>query len=60
MNVSPKLSAPLILRNEAQPRVSQDGRERRARLARARAPFEARSGRLRAKGSALLETRKLR
>ena len=41
---------PLILRSEAQPRVSKDGPEGSAGSAHAGAPFEAPSGRLRARG----------
>ena len=47
----------LILRSDAQHRVSKDGPESFARLAHAGAPFEAPSGRLRARGSGLLRTR---
>jgi hypothetical protein len=55
-----KLSVPLILRSDAQHRVSKDGPESFARLAHAGALFEAPSGRLRARGSGLLTTRELR
>ena len=48
----------LILRSDAQRRVSKDAPENRARSAHAGAPFEAPSGRLRARGSGLL--RKMR
>jgi hypothetical protein len=41
----------LILRSDAQHRVSKDGPEGLARLAHAGAPFEAASRRLRARGS---------
>ena len=55
----------LILRSDAQHRVSKDGSERFARLAHAGAlprqardrPFEAPSGRLRTRGEELLWTR---
>jgi hypothetical protein len=47
----------LILRSDAQHRVSKDGPESFARLAHAGAPFEAPSGRLRARGKELLMTR---
>jgi hypothetical protein len=47
----------LILRSDAQHRVSKDGPESFARLAHVGAPFEAPSGRLRARGSGLLRTR---
>jgi hypothetical protein len=47
----------LILRSDAQHRVSKDGPERFARFAHAGAPFEAPSGRLRARGGELLRTR---
>ncbi len=43
----------LILRSDAQHRVSKDGSERFARLAHAGAPFEAPSGRLRTRGNEL-------
>jgi hypothetical protein len=48
-----KLSLHLILRSDAQHRVSKDGPESFARLAHALtgAPFEAPSGRLRARGN---------
>jgi hypothetical protein len=57
----------LILRSDAQHRVSKDGPESSARLAHAGAlprqardrPFEAPSGRLRARGTSLLTTRDL-
>jgi hypothetical protein len=60
-----KLSVHVILRSDAQHRVSKDGPESFARLARAGAlprqardrPFEAPSGRLRARGKELLRTR---
>jgi hypothetical protein len=55
-----KLNVRLILRSDAQHRVSKDGPESFARLAHAEAPFEAPSGRLRARGSGLLTTRELR
>jgi hypothetical protein len=55
-----KLSVHLILRSDAQHRVSKDGPESFARLAHAGAPFEAPSGRLRARGSALLTRAELR
>jgi hypothetical protein len=47
----------LILRSDAQHRISKDGPESFARLAHAGAPFEAPSGRLRARGKELLRTR---
>jgi hypothetical protein len=47
----------LILRSDAQHRVSKDGPESFARFAHAGAPFEAPSGRLRARGSGLLRAR---
>jgi hypothetical protein len=58
----------LILTSDAQHRVSKDGPERLARLALAGAPprqarggpFEAPSGRLRARGTVLLTTGRLR
>jgi hypothetical protein len=49
-----KLSIHLILRRDAQHRVSKDGPESFARSAHTGAPFEAPSGRLRARGSGLL------
>jgi hypothetical protein len=49
-----KLSVHLILRSDAQHRVSKDGPESFARLAHAGAPFEAPSGRLRARGKELV------
>jgi hypothetical protein len=52
-----KLSVHLILRSDAQHRVSKDGPESFARLAHAAVPFEAPSGRLRARGSGLLGTK---
>jgi hypothetical protein len=52
-----KLSAHLILRSDAQHRVSKDGPESFARSAHTGASFEAPSGRLRARGSGLLRTR---
>ena len=52
-----KLSVHLILRSDAQHRVSKDGPERYARLARTGASFEAPSGRLRARGKEFLRTR---
>jgi hypothetical protein len=55
-----KLSVHLILRSDAQRRVSKDGPESFARSAHAGAPFEAPSGRLRARGKELLRTRELR
>jgi hypothetical protein len=48
---------PVILRSDAQHCVSKDGPESFARLAHAGAPFEAPSGRLRARGKELLRTR---
>jgi len=48
------LSVHLILRSDAQHRVSNDGPESFARSAHTGAPFEAPSGRLRARGSGLL------
>jgi hypothetical protein len=48
---------PLILRSDAQHRISKDGAESFARLAQAGAPFEAPSGRLRTRGGGLLRTR---
>jgi hypothetical protein len=56
MNVSPGASNRRLLRSDAQHRVSKDGPESFARLARTGAPFEAPSGRLRARGSGLLST----
>jgi hypothetical protein len=50
----------LILRSDAQHRVSKDGPERFARTARTGAPFEAPSGRLRARATVLLATGELR
>jgi hypothetical protein len=63
-----KLSVHLILRSDAPHRVSTDGPDSFARLAHAGAlprqardrPFEAPSGRLRARGRGLLTTRELR
>jgi hypothetical protein len=63
-----KLSIHLILRSDAQHRVSKDGPESFARLAHTGAlprqardrPFEAPSGRLRARGKGLLWTGELR
>ena len=55
-----KLNVRLILRSDAQHRVSKDGPESCARSAHTGAPFEAPSGRLRARGSGLLTTRELR
>jgi hypothetical protein len=60
-----KLSVHLILRSDVQHRVSKDGPESFARLAKAGAlprqawdrPFEAPLGRLRARGSGLFRTR---
>jgi hypothetical protein len=52
----PKLRVTLILRSDAQHRVSKDDPESVARLASPRAPFEAASRRLRARGSGLLKT----
>ena len=49
-----KLSVHLILRSDAQHRVSKDGPESFARSAHTGAPFEAPSARLRARGSGLL------
>jgi hypothetical protein len=68
MSVSPKLSIHLILRSDAQHRVSKDGPESIARFASAGTlprqardrPFEAPSGRLRARGTVLLTARELR
>jgi hypothetical protein len=48
----------LILRSDARHRVSKDGPESFARLAHAGAPFEAPSGRLRARGKEFLMTRR--
>jgi hypothetical protein len=47
----------LILRSDAQHRVSKDGPESVTRLARTGAPFEAPAGRLRARGSGGVRTR---
>jgi hypothetical protein len=47
----------LILRSDAQHRVSKDGAESSARSAHAGAPFEAPSGRLRARGGGRVRTR---
>jgi hypothetical protein len=55
--VYPGANHGLILRSQAKPRVSKDSPESFARLARDGAPFEAPSGRLRARGSGLLRTR---
>ena len=66
MSVSPKLSIPLVLRSDAQHRVSKDGPESVARFASAGTLprqardrlFEAPSGRPRARGQELLMTRR--
>ena len=50
----------LFLRSDAQHRVSKDGPESFARSAHTGAPFEAPSGRLRARGSGLLTRAELR
>jgi hypothetical protein len=47
----------LILRSDAQHRVSKDGPETFARLSHAGAPFEAPLGRLRARCKGLIRTR---
>jgi hypothetical protein len=60
MSISSKLSIPLILRSDAQHRVSKDNPESFTRLAHTGAPFEAPSGRLRARGTVLLMRRELR
>jgi hypothetical protein len=60
LSIEPKLSIHLILRSDAQRRVSKDDSEGIARFASAGAPFEAPSGRLRARGTVLLATRGLR
>jgi hypothetical protein len=52
-----RLSVHLILRSDAQHRVSKDGPDSLARLAHAGASFEAPSGRLRTRGSGLLRAR---
>jgi hypothetical protein len=52
-----KLSVRLILRSDAQHRVSKGDPESFARLAHTGALFEAPSGRLRARGKGLLRTR---
>ena len=57
MSVSLKRSVHLILRNDAQHRVSKEGPESFTRLAHGGAPFEAPPGRLRARGSQLLGRR---
>jgi hypothetical protein len=51
-----KLSVHLILRSDAQHRVSKDGPESFARSAHTGAPFEAPSGRLRARSKEFLRT----
>ena len=57
MSVYPGANHCLILRSDAQHRVSKDGPESFARLAHAGAPIEAPSGRLRARGSGRLRAR---
>jgi hypothetical protein len=58
MSVSPKPGVPLILMSYAQHRVSKDGPDSIARVASPGTPFEAPSGRLRARATGLT-TRKL-